>query len=273
MMNVCYCGNSGAYEGLLLSLLSLREATPDSLAVYLVTGDFSFLDPRFTPIDEKQRLYLEQTLQEKNSDSHVFLLDDGELFLKEFLHSPNLDTPYTPYSMLRMIFDLETSLPDRFLYVDTDTIFIKDPATLYSLSLGPHDRAMVPDAVLSALLDERYCNSGVILMDLKAIRKNGLLKEGRILLNEKRFTMPDQEALNHIQGDNILLLPRIYNEQREIHPDTVIRHYCQQVRRFPLFYVEKAKPWEGKKFKKAYPKDTYPELFRLFEKKRREFKK
>jgi lipopolysaccharide biosynthesis glycosyltransferase len=273
MMNVCYCGNSGVFPGLLLSLLSLREQTSEVLAVYLVSGDFTSLDERFVPLGEKERLFLEKTLQEKNPDSRVVLLDDSALFLKEFLHSPNLKTPYTPYSMLRMVFDLESRLPDRLLYLDTDTIFLKDPSLLYAFDLGQCDRGMVPDAVLSGLLDERYCNSGVILLDLKKIRANGLLQAGRALLNEKHYTMPDQEALNHIQSEGVLLLPRCFNEQREIRPDTVIRHYCQQVRRFPLIYVEKAKPWEGERFQKAYPKDVYPALFSLFEKKKREFLK
>jgi hypothetical protein len=67
--------------------------------------------PAYRPLEEKDRAFFEGILREKNPESQVILLDETAIFLKEFAHSPNLDTIYTPYSMLRMIFDLETRLP------------------------------------------------------------------------------------------------------------------------------------------------------------------
>lgn len=271
-MEVCYCGNSEIFKGILLSLLSLREKSTESLRVYLLTGDFSFLDPSYVPIREEQRLFLEKTLQEKNPQSQVLLFDETVLFLQKFLHSPNLKTRYTPYSMLRLIFDLEKRLPSRLLYLDADTVFLQDPVGLYHLHFAGHDRAMALDAVYSFLFDEHYCNSGVILFNLDAERKDGLLEKGRVLLNQTKFTMPDQEAFNRILPEDILILPRYYNEQRQIYPETVIRHYCQQIRPWPVIHVEKAKPWEGERYRKAYPKEAHEELLRLFEIKKKEFK-
>jgi lipopolysaccharide biosynthesis glycosyltransferase len=106
--------------------------------------------------------------------------------------------------MLRMIFDLETRLPERLLYLDADTVVEKDPSTLFRIDLEACDRAMVPDAVFSKIFDPHYCNSGVILLILKKVRRDGLLKEGRHLLNAHKFTMPDQEAFNRCQKEKIL---------------------------------------------------------------------
>lgn len=264
MNQVSYCGNEAVAEGLLLSLLSYREKSDEPLLVYLITADFTSLSPAYRPLQEKERAFYEKILQEKNRESRVILLDEGALFLKEFASSPNLDTAYTPYSMLRMLFDLEPRLPDRLVYLDADTVVEKDPCTLFRLDLDGNDRAMVPDAVFSKVFDPHYCNSGVILFDLKAIRRDGLLKEGRHLLNTHKFTMPDQEALNRCQKEKILLLPRIYNEQRELGEDTIIRHYCQQIRPLPLMHIEKSKPWDGEKFLKGYPNEPHEELLKLF---------
>jgi len=266
MNQVVYCGNKAISEGLLLSLLSYREKSDEPLSVYLVTGDFSPLAKTYQPLGEEERVFFEDLLREKNPESQVVLLDETDLFLKEFAHSPNLGTPYTPYSMLRMIFDLESRLPERLLYLDADTVVEKDPSTLFRIDLDACDRAMVPDAVFSKMFDPHYCNSGVILFDLKKVRRDGLLKEGRHLLNAHKFTMPDQEALNRCQKEKILLLPRIYNEQRELSSDTIIRHYCQQIR---LMHIEKSKPWDGEKFLKGYPNEPHEELLKLFVKKRK----
>jgi lipopolysaccharide biosynthesis glycosyltransferase len=269
MINLCYCGNAKILPGLLLSLLSLRETSAEPLTVYLLTADLSFLNKDYEPIPQKNRAYLEKVLQEKNKDSQVILLDETRRFYPLFQDSPNLKTPYTPYSMLRLIFDLEMALPSHLLYLDTDAIALKDISSLYHLDLGECDRAMALDAVYSKLFDAHYCNSGVILFDLEKVRRDGLLEEGRALLNEKKYTMPDQEAFNRIGRDKILFLPRIYNEQREIFPDTVIRHYCQQVRPLPVMHVEKAKPWDGEKYHKAYPKEPHEVLLKLFEEKKK----
>jgi lipopolysaccharide biosynthesis glycosyltransferase len=269
MNQVSYCGNKAVADGLLLSLLSYRENSAEPLCVYLVTANFTSLSPAYRPLEEKDRAFFEGILREKNPESQVILLDETAIFLKEFAHSPNLDTIYTPYSMLRMIFDLETRLPKRLLYLDADTVIERDPSTLFRLDLEGCDRAMVPDAVFSKFFDPHYCNSGVILFDLEAIRKDGLLKEGRHLLNTHKFTMPDQEALNRCQKEKILLLPRIYNEQRELSQETIIRHYCQQIRALPLMHIEKSKPWEGEKFAKGYPNEPHPELLKLFAEKKK----
>jgi lipopolysaccharide biosynthesis glycosyltransferase len=264
MINLCYCGNAKIAQGLLLSLLSVRETTSEPLKVYLLTADLTSLSKDNRPINERLRAYLESLLQEKNPESEVFLFDETERFYPLFKDSPNLATPYTPYSMLRLILDLEPRLPANLLYLDTDAVALKDIAPLYRTNLGDCDRAMGLDAVFSRLFDPHYCNSGVILFDLDKVRKDGLLQEGRTLLNQKKFVMPDQEAFNRIQKEKILILPRIYNEQRSIAPDTVIRHYCQQVH---FFYVKKEKPWDGARFQKAYPDDHLDGLMKLFEEK------
>jgi lipopolysaccharide biosynthesis glycosyltransferase len=256
MINLCYCGNAKILPGLLLSLLSLRETSAEPLTVYLLTADLSFLNKDYEPIPQKNRAYLEKVLQEKNKDSQVILLDETRRFYPLFQDSPNLKTPYTPYSMLRLIFDLEMALPSHLLYLDTDAIALKDISSLYHF--GPWANATGRWLSMRSTANSSTpitAIPGVILFDLE--------KDKTRRTSRRRPRPPQRKEDTRCQTkrpsigfgrDKILFLPRIYNEQREIFPDTVIRHYCQQVRPLPVMHVEKAKPWDGEKYHKAYPK-------------------
>lgn len=110
---------------------------------------------------------------------------------------------------------------ERILYLDVDTVVIQNIEEMYHLDFGDayfmackehHDAFEDSRGVL---FNERlkkgytYFNSGVILMNLKALRENGFyLKKYLELLQPilPYTTCPDQDLLNYVHPENISYL-------------------------------------------------------------------
>jgi lipopolysaccharide biosynthesis glycosyltransferase len=255
MINVCYCGNYGIFKGLLLSSLSLVKVTSGEINIHILTANMTYLKPSYTPINDSQATFLEKNLQAINPECHVFLHDATALFKQYFAKGRNTKSMYTPFAFLRLLMDQIHELPDKLLYLDVDTIVLKDLNGLFDLNLGGASLGAVHDSMRG----KEYFNSGVILFNLKKIIEEKSFEQARNYLFSHKLMMPDQDTLNRIYKNDKVLLSRIYNEQRDIKKDTVIRHYCQSIHIVPYFHIIKAKPWEDR-FVKAYPHEANHEL-------------
>jgi lipopolysaccharide biosynthesis glycosyltransferase len=262
MINLVYCGNAGIFKGILMSLYSAQENTSDALNVFLLTGDFTDLDPRFTALNEKQRSFLEKTIQTMNPKSRVSLLDVAPLFREALAHSPNLHTSYTPYTLLRLFMDKIPSLPSKLLYLDADTVVMKDLGNLYAVDLQDNYFAGVLDAYGRYLISPHYCNAGVLLFNLDKARNDAIFSKCLTLLSKKHYFFPDQTVFNKVCRHHKLYLPREFNEQKKLRPSTVIRHYCNQPRIFPYVHAMVAKPWDIERIHKVYKISAHDKLYR-----------
>jgi lipopolysaccharide biosynthesis glycosyltransferase len=261
-MNLAYCGNEGVFKGILMSLYSAASTTKESLNVYVLTGDFTFLNPKFTAFSEKQRAFLEKTIQKFNPASKVTRLDVAPLFMAELSSSPNLHSSYTPYTLLRLFMDKIPELPSKILYLDADTVVMKDLATLYSVDFQGRYFAGVLDAYGRYLISPRYCNAGVLLLNLDAMKEKAIFARCLTLLKKKHYFFPDQTVLNKACRGHKLYLPREFNEQKKLRPSTVIRHYCNQPRIFPYVHAMVAKPWDIDRIHKVYKISAHDKLYR-----------
>lgn len=118
---------------------------------------------------------------------------------------------------------------DKGIYIDSDTILTGDIGELYDIELGDNIAAGRPDPKVAAVPDfvdyvEKglgvlhgdYVNSGVILMDLKKLRKIHYVTRMTELMREGAdLVAPDQDYLNVILKGKILHLPREWNCQPE----------------------------------------------------------
>ena len=145
MIALLYCGNRAVFPGMLLSLLSVTEHCKAPLWVHILTMDLTDTDARFTPVTEKQAAFLETTLQRVNSESRVTLHDCGALYRETLADSPNAATGYTPYTLLRLLIDRLPTLPERLLYLDTDTVALADITPLYTFDLAGREFAAARD--------------------------------------------------------------------------------------------------------------------------------
>ena len=118
---------------------------------------------------------------------------------------------------------------DKGIYVDSDTILLDDIGQLYDVDLGESaiaarvdpKVAMVPEFVgyVEKALDipaKDYVNSGVILMDLKKLRKlHYITRMTDLIKKDADLVAPDQDYLNVILKGKIKKLDKCWNMQPE----------------------------------------------------------
>ena len=116
----------------------------------------------------------------------------------------------------------------KAIYIDSDTILTGDIAELYDIDLGEKTLAALPapkvknipvfkeyvEKALGISCDE-YVNSGVLLMDLKKMRKAHYISTMIDLINKFNADLvaPDQDYLNVIFRGKILHLDETWNYQ------------------------------------------------------------
>lgn len=263
MIALLYCGNGAVFPGMLLSLLSVTAYCKAPLWVHILTMDLTDTDPRFTPVTERQAAFLESELQKVNGESCVTLHDCGALFRETLEESPNAATGYTPYTLLRLLIDRLPQLPDRLLYLDTDTVALADITPLYRFDLAGREFAAARDFLGKFFIHPRYMNAGVMLFSLPALRESDLLTRARALCCRRKFPFPDQDVLNRLARHK-RFLPRRFNEQFREKNDTVIRHFSKTIRFFPVFHTVNVKPWDIDGIHEQYHTVRYDALYARF---------
>ena len=262
MISLLYAGNENVFRGLLISLLSVCAHTEEALDEHLLTMDLTKVDPFYKPITKEQAAFLSSLLKERNSKNRLTLHDVGLPFRHVMQDSPNLRSVYTPYTFLRLFCD-DLPLPDKVLYLDTDTAALRSLSPLFHMELGDHNFAGVKDYLGRVFINPRYINAGVLLLNLARMRSNGFLAEARALCANKKMPFPDQDAINRIEKHK-LFLPQRYNEQKKVKSDTVIRHFSKSIRFFPFFHTVNVKPWEIDKLHTVYHSHEFDDVLELY---------
>jgi lipopolysaccharide biosynthesis glycosyltransferase len=248
---IAYCGDQGLFEAFLLSSLSVAKTTARPLHFYFLTGTIATPKFSFGPLTQSQGEFIGEILRRHNPKVTTEVLDCTAIYEKELSASVNVNTFYSPYSLFRLVMDF-LPLPDKLLYLDADTIALKDLGSLFDSDLSPFDLGMALDAVGHRFLGPHYGNSGVLLLNLSAIKSDGLMGQARKIVNRFRMFMPDQTTLNLVFRKKKLLLAEKFNEQIALTPETVIRHYCKRLRWLPYIHTVNVKPWNIEAFRKHF---------------------
>ncbi|WEV43714.1 glycosyltransferase family 8 protein [Lactobacillus sp. ESL0684] len=249
-MNILFCGDHHAEDGILIAILSLlKNSGAKELHIYIFTMYAQSYKKQFQPFSKHTADYLNSLLTKQNSKNTLKLIDCTGVFVKE-PPLANMGTHFTPYAMLRLFADQIPQLPDKVLYLDADVIIRQNLSELYEHDLTNTEFAGVLDywgRFFYHNLHEHkafdYINSGVLLLNLAEIKRTRLFARIRQLLQTKTVLMPDQAALNRLAREK-RILPRRYNEQYKLKPDTVIQHFTTSFRFLPFFHTQTVKPWE-----------------------------
>ena len=266
MINIVYAGNDRAFDGFLMSLLSIVKYHKNPLNIYILTMDYSEKNPTWKAFSEEHRKILEDVICKVNKDSKVITVDVGEQYAKTLMDGKNQLSMYTPYCMLRLLADQAKEIPDKVLYLDYDTVACKDIQELYDIDITDYEFAGALDYYGRFFIRMDYMNSGVLLMNIKKIKETGLFKKCLDRLKVKKYVLPDQTALNKFVTSK-LLIDRKYNEQHKVYKDTIIRHFSATVRFFPIIKKQNIKLWHVDKvhnvLKEHYFDDIIEEWQRL----------
>lgn len=242
MINVLYCGNANVFDGIITSLLSIEKYYKGIINTYIFTIDASHLKESFIPISDEQVKFIDSMLKDTNPNSKAIKMDITDLYNKEIGGSPNEQSKYTPYALLRLFADNDKLPKDKILYLDIDILFNDDIQKLYDIDISDYEYAAAKDHYGKKLLKHDYINSGVILFNTKMIRQTGLLKKARDLINNKKIMFPDQTAI-YRNTTKKLILPQYFNDQKKLTKKTIIRHFCKTLKLLPYPRVINIKPW------------------------------
>ncbi|KRL93385.1 glycosyltransferase family 8 protein [Levilactobacillus hammesii] len=246
-MNILYCGDSHMKPGLLISILSLLKETHEPLAIYILTAAMQSDTRQFEPLTVKTVAELDAIVKQANPASCVTRIDVTALVAAEPL-TANRNTIFTPCCMLRLYADQVAQLPDKLLYLDTDVICRLNCQPFYHQDIREIELAGVLDHYGRWFFHQSwrhfdYMNSGMLLLNLKVIRRTGLFARCRELCRTEEMFMPDQSAINRLVTRK-RLLPRRYNEQRRLKANTVFQHFTTSFRLFPWLHTLTVKPWQ-----------------------------
>ena len=99
-MNIMFCGDSHAEDGILITTLSLLKNTSTPLHFYILTMHAE----GYTAFNQQAFRLIKKLLKEKDPNNTAELIDCTELFKKEPPRA-NMETRFTPYAMLRLFAD------------------------------------------------------------------------------------------------------------------------------------------------------------------------
>ncbi|MBQ7386559.1 MAG: lipopolysaccharide biosynthesis protein [Clostridia bacterium] len=253
MINLLYCGNSGVFDGVLTSLLSIlkRSELNEPLNVYIFTMDLSYLDEKYVPINDRQTEIILDVLHTYSPESKITKIDVTEIYREEFSGSPNEDAYCSPYTLIRLLADRIPEIPDKLLYIDADVMFNRDVNLLYGIDVEGVEYAAARDHYGKYLVNPNYINAGVLLLNMKKIRESGLFTRARALLRKKKLVFADQSAIIR-ETRSKKVLPQRFNDQKFLHPHTVVRHFSKRLFYFPYPHTENVKQWQVSRIHKIF---------------------
>lgn len=253
MVNILFCGNIGVFDGMLTTALSLvkRTESKEPFCFHLFTMDVSHLKDNYVPITAKQVAFFERTVKSYNPENQVKLFDVTDLYMQHFSGCPNEGAYCSPYTLIRLFADLIDGIPDKLLYLDIDLLFQRDVHLLYDIDINGYEYAAARDHYGKYILNPNYINAGVILFNMKECRKTGLFEKARAWIKRKKLTFADQSAIIRSTTRKKILAQR-FNDQKFLHPHTVVRHFSKRLFYLPYPHTDNIKQWHVERVHKVF---------------------
>ena len=199
--HVVYAGTRNLYEAMRVSVTSLL-ANNQVDAVHLLIEDDDF------PFEMPENVYT------YNVSVQTVFPKDGE----------NYNSRWTYMAMMRIACAKMFPNVDKMLWLDCDTIIDDDISGLLDMNMEGFYFAGVKEP-RKCKDGFNYINTGVLIMNLDKIRRNGIDDKLIWLLNSQKFDLPDQDAINMIAQGRILFLPSDYNVCSFTEPPKKIKIY------------------------------------------------
>ncbi len=244
MINILLCGNRKVFDGALSELISITNRSSENINCYIFTMNISYMNPEYTDITDSQIEFLNKVVKEKNIENNVIKKDVTNLYKQEFEGSANETAYCTPYTLLRLLVDLDPTMPDKILYLDIDMMAGGDISKLYNIDIENYEYAAVKEKYGSWIIRPDYINAGMLLMNLKKMKETKLLEKAREKIKHKKMLFADQDAIFWTTSSK-KIVSRIYNEQSRFNKkDTIICHFCKRMLWFPYPRTENIKQWQ-----------------------------
>ncbi len=253
MINLLFSGNDKVFDGILTCMLSImkRTDTKEPFHVYVMTMDVSHIKPEYNAVSDASIRYLGDILREYNPENIIEKLDVSNFYNEEFAECPNEQCYCSPYTLLRLFADKIENMPDKLLYLDVDLLFNRDIRLLYDIDIEGYEYAAARDHYGKYLLNPNYINAGVLLFNMKEIKKTGLFEKARELIKTKKMLFADQDAI-YRSTTKKKMLPQRFNDQKFLHDHTVVRHFSKRLFYLPYPHTDNIKQWQVGKMMRVF---------------------
>lgn len=266
-MNILYCGDKPMQKGILLSSMSLIKNVDEPLNIYILTVDYREKGINYKPVDKAFAKYLKEKLNKSDIKVNIFLVDVTRYFVEE-LPEANMQSRFTACCMLRLLPIRQILRIEFFIWILM--CCAGKILGIYYQNMDGIEIAGVSDYYGRWLFGDGYINSGVMLMNMRMIRQNGLLEKCREQCIRKEMFMPDQTAVNTF-ATRVNLCGRKFNDQRRLHDNTVFQHFTTTFRVFPVIRTVSVKPWEIDKMHNILGLHEYDELLNSYNREHEEY--
>lgn len=265
MINILFAGNDGVFDGMLTCALSIfmRSKLDEGVTFYVMTMDVSHLKESYVPISDKKIAYFDEVIKKYNSENRVVKLDVTDLYMAEFSGCPNESAYCSPYTLIRLFADKISEIPDKILYLDVDIMFNRDIHNIYDIDVEGYEYAAARDHYGKYLISPNYVNAGVLLFNMKEMKKTGILAKARELIKTKKLVFADQSALIRSTTKK-KMLPQRFNDQKFLHKHTVIRHFSKRLFWLPYPHTENIKQWQVSKVHQKFGYFVFDDVFREY---------
>ena len=242
-MDILFCGNDKVFDGVLTAGLSIvkRLEKPRPLTVHIFTMELTRVSPQYLPMTKEHAAIIENALRRQNVETRVILYDVTENYEKHLKENANEGCYCSPYTLLRLLADLYP-MPDKLLYLDADVMACRDLGLLFDQDVSGVEYAAARDHYGHFLISPNYINAGVLLFNMAMCRETGIFEKARQLIRVKKLTFADQSALIRSTTKK-KMLPHIFNDQKFLYKNTVIRHFSKRLFWTPYPHTENIKQW------------------------------
>lgn len=259
MINLLIGGNNFVCKGLLVVICSIIKHVKEPVTIYFLTMDLSDVNPKYIPLKKENELFFNSLLKKQNENSCFKTIDCTYEFKSIMQGKRNINGGYTPYALIRLFADLKKEIPDKVLYLDTDVIIADDISSLYHLDVEDYELAGCLDYYGRFWIKRNYLNSGVLLLNMKMIKKTKFMEKCRQYCKKSKGILADQDAINNLSTKKLILDDK-YNEQsRYPKSDTVIKHFSKQINYIPTYTIN-IKPWDVYKVHSRYKMYQYDDI-------------
>lgn len=266
MINIVLTGNDVMFDGVFLLSVSLAKRTKEEVTIYLLTMDFTHVDPKYRPFTTKQEKIINDTLRTINPSVKFKIIDTRKMYEEYLQGNPNEGNRFSPFAALRLLIPYLDVMKDvdKMIYLDCDIMFYRDVKEFFDVDMENFELGVVRDYLGRFWMSRDYFNSGVMLINLKECRKTKLFDRAIEMVKSHKMTFPDQSALN-ILAKRLKYLPYKFNEQRSIKEDTVLKHFNGGIKYFPFFHVYNIKQWHIDKVHKVLKIHEFDDEFALYQ--------
>lgn len=266
--NIIFAGNRSMLNGITLASMSICKRDPNNkINIYILTMDFTEINKLYTPILTSDVKDIERVIRFYNKNASVILLDNVPTLEQSRDFFKKYGNSYTPYTLLRLFIDKIDGIPEKILYLDCDMMVNKPLDELFELDMTNYAIAAAHDFMGRFWINPHYFNAGMLLLNIPKIKETKLFENTIEMIKKHKYMFVDQTPLNKLtwKDKSCLYLPRKFNEQRGVHEDTIIKHFCRGIKYFPIFRVYNVKQWEFAKVNKFLKITAFNDIFEDYE--------